>query len=84
MFSLYIRELPGIKSPFRERYSILSELKSQLNNPRFDVCAKNSTSETLADIYNCVEIWGAEYAQQILLSISEVFVEINPKRIDFD
>ena len=48
------------------------------------ILSKCSLLFTLADIYNCVEIWRAEYAQQILLIISEVFGDIDPKEIDFE
>ena len=46
--------------------------------------SKCSLLFTLADIYNCAEIWRAEHAQQILLIISEVFGDIDPKEIDFE
>ena len=48
------------------------------------ILGKCSLLFTLADIYKCVEIWRAEYAQQILLIISEVFGDVDPKERDFE
>mgnify|MGYP002804346556 FL=1 len=69
--SLYIRGLPGIKSPpFRELYVTLSELKSLLNNPRFVVCTATATSETKRKIYDV-----------LCLSHSNTFsIEMSPDR----
>jgi hypothetical protein len=39
---------------------------------------------SLTDIYSCVEVWKAEYAQQVLNIISETFKDIDHTDLDFE
>ena len=48
------------------------------------VLSKCSGLFCIEDVYNCVEIWRAEYAQKVLLIISEVFKDVDISDLVFE